>query len=57
MAFGWLPKSSGKGKRLICWSTSYTRVTLEPLLVEAPFEENLDHLVIVGEIDLKEGEK
>ena len=30
-------------------------MTPEPLLVVAPSEENLDHLVIVNKIDLKNG--
>jgi hypothetical protein len=55
MAMGCLPKSRGKGKRSMFWSTSKTLVIPEPLLVVALSEENLDHLVIVKRIDLNNG--
>ena len=47
MVLGRVPRSKGKGKRLMVVSISKTRVLPEPLLVEAPPDENLDHLGMV----------
>ena len=44
---GRVPRSKGKGKRLMSVSISKTRVLPEPLLVEAPSDENPDHLGMV----------
>ena len=48
MVLGRVPRFRGKGKRFMWVSISNTQDTLEHLLVEAPPDENLDHLGMVG---------